>query len=314
MEKQRKVDDSQIFKEIASISKQSHDIVRGIVQAYHAIVTREIGNNAVVVSKNYMSLQAKYRKSALINKSGVPVVGGYSIHVNPSRILKRALNSKEPIEIPVNLFENPDNKVIKELKNELKGKKLTAYHALNKAEIVKKKYEERMKGVQERSTKIRKKHQAKKISRIALKRRAAHLLKKKVVHDRINSTYFLDAITSYPVITKFYKSQQMSINVLNMFIIINHFQYFELKDAKLFGIPPTTVTRSLDVLIENGLVEKFKEKKNQYAVSLNGKKKFKEFATLINKDMRVLLNKYKEKFEDKEAPLPIKSKLWQGKN
>jgi hypothetical protein len=62
------------------------------------------------------------------------------------------------------------------------------------------------------------------------------------------------------------------------------------------------------------LVEKFKSRTNKYTVSLVGKKKFKEFATVINKDMRILLNNYKEKFEEDNAPLPIKAKLWQGKN
>jgi hypothetical protein len=309
MEKQRKVDDSQIFKEIASISKQSQDIVKGIVQAYHAIVTREIGDNAIVVSKNFLSLHAKYRKSGLVTSNGVRIEGGYTICVNPSLALKRVINSKEPLEIPVKLFENPDNKVIKDLKQEIAKLRMSSFHALNKADIVKKNYEKRIRGIYERASEARKLTKAKKLSRMAIQRRASNLLSKKVVHNRINSTYFLDAITSYPVLTKFYKKQQMSINVLNMFIIVNHFQYFELKDAALFGIQLNTAVRSLDVLIENGLVEKFKKRTNQYVVSLVGKKKFKEFATVINKDRRILLNNYKDKFEDKEAPLPIKSKL-----
>lgn len=314
MGKQRKVDDSLIFREIANISKQSQDIVRGIVQAYHAIVTREIGNNAVVVSKNFLSLHARYRRSGLIRKNGEAVGGGYSIHVSPSKSLKRAINSKEPIDIPIKLFENSDSNVIKDLKKQLTSLKISSSHALNKADIVKKKYEKKLKLVNERVAESRKIYKAQKLSRMAVQRRASNLLTNKVVRERINSTYFLDAITSYPVLTKFYKTQQMSINVLNMFIIVNHFQYFELKDANLFGIQKNTAVRSLDVLIENGLVEKFKEKTNRYAVSLIGKKKFKEFATVINKDMRILLNNYKEKFEKYNAPLPIKSKLWQGKN
>lgn len=314
MGKQRKVDDSLIFREIAKISKHSQDIVKGIVQAYHAIVTREIGNNAVVVSKNFLSLHARYRRSGLIRKNGEAVGGGYSIHVSPSKGLKRAISSKEPIDIPVKLFENSDSNVIKDLKKQLSNLKISSSHALNKAEILKKNYEKRLKEYRDKESEKRKLAKAKKLSQLAIQRRASNLLTGKIVRERVNSTYFLDAITSYPVITKFYKSQQMSINVLNMFIIVNHFQYFELKDADLFGIQKNTAVRSLDVLIENGLVEKFKKRTNQYVVSLVGKKKFKEFATLINKDMRILLNNYKEKFEDDNAPLPIKSKLWQGKN
>jgi hypothetical protein len=314
MGKQRKVDDSLIFREIAKVSKHSQYIVKGIVQAYHAIVTREIGNNAVVVSKNFLSLHARYRRSGLIRKNGEAVGGGYSIHVSPSKVLKRVINSKEPVYIPVKLFENSDSNVIKDLKKQLSNLKISSSHALNKAEILKKNYEKRLKEYRDKESEKRKLAKAKKLSQLAIQRRASNLLTDKIVRERINSTYFLDAITSYPVLTKFYRNQQMSIELLNMFIIVNHFQYFELKDSGLFGINRRSAERLLNILIDNGLVEKFKSRTNRYTVSLVGKKKFKEFATVINKDMRILLSNYKDKFEEDNAPLPIKSKLWQGKN
>ena len=192
--------------------------------------------------------------------------------------------------------------------------KISSSHALNKAEILKKNYEKRLKEYRDKESEKRKLAKAKKLSQLAIQRRASNLLTDKIVRERINSTYFLDAITSYPVLTKFYRNQQMSIELLNMFIIVNHFQYFELKDSGLFGINRRSAERLLNILIDNGLVEKFKSRTNRYTVSLVGKKKFKEFATVINKDMRILLSNYKDKFEEDNAPLPIKSKLWQGKN
>ena len=53
---------------------------------------------------------------------------------------------------------------------------------------------------------------------------------------------------------------------------------------------------------------KFIGKTNSYAVSLTGKRKFTNFSREINKGVRALLTKYREKIKDEDDGLPVKFK------
>lgn len=309
MDKENRIDEFDIIQEISSKSKQTQDIVRGTIHAYHAIVMRELQANKTVCCKNFVTYKASYRKSGLINPKGIAIVGGNALKVTPSRAMRAAINSKEPIDYSLDLFENEESKIIAKLKDEIKKLKISNYHALNKSEILKNKFAERIQRAYKRKSAIRIKKYTKTISNSRINHKANALLTNKILRERINESYFLDAITAYPVLTKFYKSQQLTINELNMFIVINHFKYFTNKDAVLFGFNQNTAASCLKILEGAGLIEKFEGRINTYSVSLIGKKKFTEFAREINKGMRLLLKEYNKKVEAQEKSLPVKFKF-----
>ena len=309
MDKENRVDEFDIIQEISKKSKQTQDVVRGTIHAYHTIIMRELQANKIVCCRNFVTYKATYRKSGLINPQGVAIVGGNALKVTPSRAMRTAINSKEPIDYSLDLFETEESKVIAKLKDELRKLKISNYHALNKADVVKNKFSDRIQRVYKRKSAVRVKKYTKTIANSRVNHKANILLNNKILRERINESYFLDAITAYPVLTKFYKSQQLTINELNMFIVINHFKYFTHKDAVLFGFNKNTAASCLSVLTDAKLIEKFEGRINTFCVSLIGKKKFTEFSREINKDMRLLLKEYNKKVEEQEKSLPVKFKF-----
>ena len=199
-------------------------------------------------------------------------------------------------------------KVIIALKKEVKRLRLSRWRAANRSNTLRDKYDGRVKEIRQDVKKLRLVHRYKKASALLVKRRATNLLNDKILRKRINSSYFLDAITAFPVLTEFYKKQSMTINEINMFIVVNHFEYFTVKDSALFGFKKSTALAILERLTEAGLIEKFTGKTNSYAVSLTGKRKFTNFSKEINKGVRALLTKYREKIKDEDDGLPVKFK------
>ena len=298
----------QVIQEIAKISNQTHASVRGTIDAYHQIILRELRENNTVTFPDFASYTSNYRKSALVNPQGVAIVGSNCAKIIPSRNMRKVINSTEPIEFDLGLFDTVQSKVITFLKKEVKRLHTSRYRASNRANIIRDKYDDRIKQMRKETKNLRLVDRYKKASALLVRRRARVLLNDKILRKRINSSYFLDAITAFPVLTEFYKKQSLTINEINMFIVVNHFEYFTAKDSLLFGFKKITSTRILDKLHEAGLLEKFIGKTNQYAVSLVGKKKFTAFSKEINSGVRDLLKNYKEKTKDDDDALPVKFK------
>lgn len=308
MGKNDRVGSVEVIHEIAKISNQTQASVQGTIDAYHQIILRELRNNNTVSFKNFASYTSGYRKSGLINPQGVAVVGSNAAKIIPSRNMRQVINSTEPIEFDLGLFETVQSKVIIKLKKEIKRLNTSRWRASNRANTLRDKYDSRVKEIRKDVKKLRLVHRYKKASALLVRRRATNLLNDKILRKRINSTYFLDAITAFPVLTEFYKTQSLTINQINMFIIVNHFEYFTVKDSALFGFKKATALSVLNILCDAGLLEKFTGHSNQYAVSLIGKRKFTNFSREINSGFRKLLNKYRDKVKDEDESLPVKFK------
>lgn len=298
----------EVINEIAKISNQTQSSVQGTIDAYHQIILRELRNNNTVSFKNFASYTSGYRKSGLINPQGVAIVGSNSAKIIPSKNMRHVINSTEPINFDLGLFETVQSKTIIKLKKEIKRLTTSRYRASKRANTLRDKYDKRVKEIYNNTKEIRKVHRYKQASALLIKRRARNLLNDKILRKRINSTYFLDAITAFPILTEFYKTQSLTINELNMFIIVNHFEYFTVKDSVLFGFKKATALNVLNTLCDAGLLEKFTGHSNQYTVSLTGKRKFTNFSREINSGVRRLLNKYRDKVKDEDESLPIKFK------
>lgn len=312
MSTDNRVDELDIIKEIAKATNQTQEVVRGTIHAYQRIIERELQQGNTVTIKNFGSFSANYRKFSLISASGNPVTGGIVIKFGASRTTRERINSTEPIIYDTD-FNSDSPEVIKNLKNEIRKLKLSNFHAKKSLGIVKKNCADRIKRIYSERAEKRVKAMSKVVKKNRIKREAGKKLNEKLIASRIRTTHYLDAITAYPVLTKFYKSQGLTVNELNMFIVVNHFKNFTLKDAKILGFKRVTAIRALAVLVDAGLVEKFegrtKASGDSYASSLVGKKKFTAFAKTINKDFRTLLNEYSKVAEQDIEAIPIKSKL-----
>lgn len=312
MSTDNRVDELDIIKEIAKATNQTQEVVRGTIHAYQRIIERELQQGNTVTIKNFGSFSANYRKFSLISANGNPVTGGIVIKFGASRTTRERINSREEIVYDTD-FNSDSPEVIKNLKNEIRKLKLSNFHAKKSLDLVKKNCAERIKRIYEDRAQKRVKAIGKVIKKNRVKREAGKKLNEKLINSRMRATHYLDAITAYPVLTKFYKSQGLTINELNMFIIVNHFKHFTVKDAKILGFKRTTAIKALSVLVEAGLVERFEGRTksigDSYAPSLGGKKKFTEFAKTINKDFRTLLNEYSKVAEQDLEAIPIKSKL-----
>jgi len=298
----------EVIHEIAKISNQTQAAVQGTIDAYHQIILRELRNNNTVSFKNFASYASGYRKSGLINPQGVAIIGSNSAKIIPSKNMRHVINSTEPIEFDLGLFETVQSNTIIKLKKEVKRLITSRYRASKRADILRDKYNKRVREIYNSTKEIRKVHRYKQASALLIKRRARNLLNDKILRKRINSTYFLDAITAFPVLTEFYKTQSLTINEINMFIIVNHFEYFTVKDSELFGFKKATALTVLNTLHGAGLLEKFTGHSNKYSVSLSGKRKFTNFSREINSGVRRLLNKYRDKVKDEDESLPVKFK------
>ena len=309
---EKRVDELHIIKEIAKATNQTQDMVRGTIHSYQRIIERELQQGNTVTIKNFGSFSANYRKFSLISANGNPVTGGIVIKFGASRTTRERINSKEPITYETNFISDSQD-VIKKLRNELRSAKLSNYHAKKSLAIVKKNCADRIKRIYAERAEKRSKEMGKVMKKNRIKREVGSKLNEKIIASRIRTTHYLDAITAYPVLTKFYKNQGLTVNELNMFIIVNHFKSFNTKDAKLFGFKRGTALNALNVLVDAGLVEKFERKKvgtsDSYAPSLIGRKKFTEFARTINKDLRALLKEYSKVAEQDIEAIPIKTKI-----
>ena len=313
MSVKNRVDEFDIIQEIASKTRQNQDVVKGTIQAYHKIVIRELQNDNDITCKNFGKFSISYRNSQLIKKDGTPVVGGTSIKFSISKIAKAIIKSKEPVVYDTDLAKYEDENVIEGLKKELANLRKSNYHAKRKANIVETNYSERLARVYAHKSTVRENIMTKNRRDKLIKREAADKLNEKILRKRINTSFYLDAITAYPVLTKFYKGQNLTINEINIFIVANHFDNFQTTDARMFGFSMTTALRCLNTLVDAGLMEKFAGKTkaigDTYSISLLGKKKFTEFCRKINKDMRALMSEYSKKIEDDDDAMSIKIKL-----
>lgn len=143
-------------------------------------------------------------------------------------------------------------------------------------------------------------------SQNAVNKRAVEMVYDRMKADRVRNSYFLDAISSYPIITQYQVDNKLDIKLLNLFILMSHFRQFYISDGIAFGYNYFICRSRLKKLIEMGWVEMFGSKKKYYVLSLKGKDEFKKLHSYCNKQLKALFREYDKKLQDRDGGTWVK--------
>lgn len=143
-------------------------------------------------------------------------------------------------------------------------------------------------------------------SQNAVNKRAIELVYDRMKADRVRNSYFLDAISSYPIITQYQTENKLDIKLLNLFILMSHFRQFYISDGIAFGYNYFICNSRLQKLMNMGWVEKFGTKKKYYVLSLKGKEEFKKIHKYCNKQLKALFREYDKKLQDRDGGTWVK--------
>lgn len=130
-----------------------------------------------------------------------------------------------------------------------------------------------------------------------LNQRAQEWYFDKVKVQRLQYCTMLDGITAYPVLQAWARTHKLPYKFLSLFILINHFEWFQLKDAEVYDFSYKVTSRHVKKLVEWGWVEKFSGKRAAFVPSVKGEKLFREMMVFYNKRTKELLRKYDDKFK-----------------
>lgn len=137
-------------------------------------------------------------------------------------------------------------------------------------------------------------------------KRAVEFVYDRMKLDRIKNSYFLDAISVFPFIQEYQKEKNYDAKLLNLFILINHFRQFQVKDSIAFGFTDKSCRTTLDKLLKRGLIEKFGTYIKYFVPSISGAKEFSELQKLCNRRLKVLFREYDKKIEGREGNTYVK--------
>lgn len=159
--------------------------------------------------------------------------------------------------------------------------------------------------VKNASWSIKKKEYA--ISQSELNRRSKEWYYDKVKIWRLNASTLMDGVTAYPIIQQWARREKLPYAYLSLFILLNHFNSFCLKDGEAYGFTYSATRKHIEKLIEWGWVNKYPSgRKNIYSVSSKGVSKFKEIQAFYKKQTIALLMSYDRKFTSRSGGTTVK--------
>lgn len=138
-------------------------------------------------------------------------------------------------------------------------------------------------------------------SQIAVNKRAVEWVYDRMKVDRIRNSYFLDGISTFPLISQYQLENKLEIKLLNLFILISHFRHFHVSDSIAFGYTHATCILRLKKLMKMGWVEKFGTGRKYYVLSLKGQEEFKKLHKHCNTQLKVLFREYDKKLQDRDG-------------
>lgn len=139
-----------------------------------------------------------------------------------------------------------------------------------------------------------------------LNQRAQEWYFDKVKLQRLQFCTMLDGITAYPVLQAWSRTEKLPYKHLSLFILINHFEWFQLKDAEYYGFSYKVTSKYVKQLVEWGWVEKFVGRRAAFVASIKGQNKFREMMRFYNKKTKELLKKYDAKFSGRSGGTSVK--------
>ncbi len=129
----------------------------------------------------------------------------------------------------------------------------------------------------------------------ALNQMAREYYYDKMKAQRVHNSNYIDGISAYPIIQQQARIEGVTYKQFGLFIIINHYEWFQLKDTQFFGYSYGFTARQVAKLVDKGLVDKFIGHRNSYVVTLKGQKRFKELFTIYKKRTMALFKEWDKK-------------------
>lgn len=133
-------------------------------------------------------------------------------------------------------------------------------------------------------------------------------LKRKVRFSLFRRANYMDAITAYPILQLYARQNNIPYKKLTLFILINHFEWFQLKDASSLGFNYKFVSKEVRKLVDEGLMERFIGFRNSYSVTPKGKELFNNMHKFYYTRMKVLYEEWEAKRKNKKDLLEIGKK------
>lgn len=99
----------------------------------------------------------------------------------------------------------------------------------------------------------------------------------------------ISPISAFPILKKWAADNNWSDPQLQLFIILNHFHFFNSSQGEIFGFSSRMVTKYAKQLIKLSLVEDFHGKVKSYVVSVTGRKLFAQFTKYYQTQMELLM-------------------------
>lgn len=296
---------SEIIEEIAKRLKLKEVVVRDVLDAQTTITKREMIKGHSVIYKGLFGLRINDRL-----KKSVKCPEGVIIRYNQctvSRRFRAEINARE-VEDKI---ERSDE--YGEFKNifvkRVISEKATIFRI--NAKLVAKRFHynrlaEKFKKLKEDLSKVKK---ARYVDKRLYKKEIAELreitkavkpiskvyMRKEIA--RASDSYFLDGVTTYPIISQYLHENRLNFKIFNFFVIVNHFTHFYVQDAYNLGFNYPMVNLRVNTLMKMGWIEQFGTKRKYYVVSLIGKREFEKFQTYCNDKMVLLDRKRRKKAE-----------------
>lgn len=146
------------------------------------------------------------------------------------------------------------------------------------------------------------------VSQTKINGRAKEWFYDKVKVVRLTNSTYMDGLTAYPIIQQYARLNGMHYKKLGLFVLINHFNWFQLKDSEYFGYGYEFTAKMVRELVSDGLVEKFVGKRASFAVTLKGQKLFLNFQHFHNSRTKELFKKWDTRFTTRTGGTSVKLK------
>lgn len=318
---EEKVFKSNIVDEIALSLDLNRLMVNDIIDAYACIVKREAASGKHILHNDFFLItpHIKHQVNNLFKlKGGEERMTFKKISIRPSVLFRQAVKDgeyeteiKRTCEYIVpkqEIVRTPikNDVVIDELKKKIGRLRIDVCTRNNTIKVVREKLRDKRRVQANQKQLLKFKAWGK--AQTNVNKRAIETVYDRMKVDRVKGSYFLDAISAFPIINEFYKKHCIDYKMFNLLILVYHFRKFHVTDSLAFGYTPTVCRRYLDKLIDAGAVAKFGTNRVFYTVNLAGKRQLTQLHRYCNKRMRELFREYDKKITDRHGNTWIKYK------
>jgi len=134
-----------------------------------------------------------------------------------------------------------------------------------------------------------------KVTQEKIIKKANEIYTEKIKSFRLNGTNYMDGISTFPAIGQWCAKNEIELNTFSIFILMNHYEWFTLKDAVFFGFTERVARRHVKKLEELQWAYQIHNVKTIFSTTTLGKKKFEEFKSYQSKMLKVLVENLDKK-------------------